>query len=144
MLRRIETGTPRIATNLVELQAELYADASSATETNQVQARASSQPPPGPSLLTDPLRLRIRISHAERGMRVETAIEGCTGHIDPHCWSLISDDLRLFAGRAGADLRGPEWALPMPCDAGGPAVTGTPSASRSEQAAVAEVSGRSS
>ncbi len=144
MLQRIETGTPRIATNLVELQAELYADALPATETNQLLGEASSQPLPGPSLLADPLRLRIRISHAGQGMRVETEIEGCSGHIDPHCWSLISDDLRLFAGRAGADLRGSEWALPMPCDAGGPAVIGTPSASRSEQAAVAEVSGRSS
>ena len=142
-LRRIETGTPRIATNLVVLQAELYADALPGTETNQVLGEASSQPPAGPPLLSDPLRLQIRISHAGRGMRVETAIEGCTGHIDPRCWSLIGDDLRLFAGRAGADLRGSEWGLPIPCAAAEPAVTDTASASRAEQAAVAGVSGRS-
>jgi len=128
VLRRVETGRPRIATNLVELQAELYADVVPTPETNQVLAGGSCQPLPGQSPRSDPLRLRIRISHAEQGMRVETEIDGCTGHIDPHCWSLISDDLRLFAGRAGADLRGSEWALPMPCAATEPAVTGTAAA----------------
>jgi hypothetical protein len=133
MLRRIETGTPRIATNLVELQAELYADALPATGAKQALA----------GVLSDPLRLRISISHAKHGMRVETAIDGCTGHIDPHCWSLISDDLRLFAGRAGADLRGSEWELPIPCAAAEPGVTDTASVSRAEQAAAAGCLGRS-
>ena len=90
-----------------------------------------------PQAPADPLRLRISISHAAQGIRVETEIQGCTGHIDSHCWSLISDDLRLFAGRAGADLRGSEWALPLPCAAAEPALTGPASASGSEQTAVA-------
>jgi hypothetical protein len=118
MLQRVETGTPSIATNLVELRAELYAEALPAKTANQLSSKAPD----------DPLRLRISISHAAKAMRVETEIQGCTGHIDAHCWSLISDDLRLFAGRAGADLRGSEWVLPIPCDADVAAVTGTASA----------------
>jgi hypothetical protein len=45
-------------------------------------------------------------------MCFDTELSGAPERIGHRCWMMISEDLRLFAGRAGADLRGLEIALP--------------------------------
>ena len=88
-LTRVETGTPRIATNLVELQADIHLAGSAGV----------------PESPTKPVRICIRISQRDRRIHFETDIAGEAKQIGPYCWSLIEEDLRLFAGRAGADVR---------------------------------------
>jgi hypothetical protein len=56
--------------------------------------------------------LGIRIAFDGRRMRFETDLSGAPERIGPRCWAMVSDDLRLFAERAGADLRAVEIELP--------------------------------
>ncbi len=116
-LQRVETGTPRIATNLVELQVALH-----------TVAKQPVHRPAGDSQrrLQAPLQLCVRISRQSFGIRFEADLQGASGAIGPYCWSLIQDDLRLFAGRAGADLRRLELDL---FPAIGPAAAGSAPAS---------------
>jgi hypothetical protein len=99
-LQRVETGMPRIATNLVELLAWLHAGGADGTGAAVPEAEA-----PDRRQSDLPLQLCVRISRQAFGIRFEADLEGAPGAIGPYCWSLIHDDLRLFAGRAGADLR---------------------------------------
>ena len=136
-LRRVETSSPRIATNLIELRADLFADAAlPSSQTASAQPPPIQPPPIQPPPMQPPpiqptaskplpasaetpheeaLQLCIRISLAAGGIRFEATVQGCTGLIGPRCWSLISEDLRLFAGRAGARQFETDIALPEPC-----------------------------
>jgi hypothetical protein len=101
-LQRVETGTPRIATNLVELAVDIYPG-----------ARRDGQGPRLPDhKQAEPLTLGIRLFYRAPRIRVETEINGHAERIGPYCWSLIAADLQLFAGRAGADLKTLELGLP--------------------------------
>ncbi|WP_462328618.1 sulfite exporter TauE/SafE family protein [Thiohalocapsa halophila] len=105
-LQRVQTGTPRIATNLVELAVDIYPG-----------ARRDSGGIDLSEQLTDeqratPLTLGIRLFYRAPRIRVETEIQGHAERIGPYCWSLIAADLRLFAGRAGADLKTLDLGLP--------------------------------
>jgi hypothetical protein len=71
-------------------------------------ARASS----GGASDPDPLLLDIRISLNKNRIAFEIELSGDTSRIGPHCWAMISEDLRLFAGRSGVDTRGLDLALP--------------------------------
>jgi hypothetical protein len=56
--------------------------------------------------------LGIRITFNGRRLGFDTELSGATERIGRRCWAAISDDLRLFAGRAGANLRELEIDLP--------------------------------
>jgi len=60
----------------------------------------------------DPVLLGIRISLNKNRIAFETELSGDTSRIGPRCWAMISEDLRLFAGRSGVDTRGLDLALP--------------------------------
>jgi hypothetical protein len=94
-LQRVETVTPRIATNLVELTVDIYPG----KRRHGSESASASEP----DVSEQPLQLRIRISHQQARVRFETDIDGDTRRMGPYCWALISEDLSLFAGRAGGD-----------------------------------------
>ncbi|AGA92171.1 hypothetical protein Thimo_3508 [Thioflavicoccus mobilis 8321] len=105
-LQYVETGRPRIATNLVELQADLYVG----TGQGQISLHAL-----GRSLARlDRLVLYVRLYCRDAGIRIEADLHGSSRHIHRYCWSLVRDDLRLFAGRAGADPGQIDLPLPAP------------------------------
>ncbi len=99
----VETGRPRIATNLVELQARIYA--------RFPQGATDTEDPPSEP---DPVSLCVRISYSyqERGIQMAVELKGPVEAIDARSWSLIQDDLCLFAVRSDADPRRSELALP--------------------------------
>ncbi len=105
-LQRVQTGTPRITTNLMELAVDIYPGA----RRDGGGANLSEQ------LIEDqrgkPLRLGVRLLYRAPRVHVETEICGHAERIGPYCWSLIATDLRLFAGRAGADIKTLELGLP--------------------------------
>ncbi|WP_295539365.1 sulfite exporter TauE/SafE family protein [uncultured Thiohalocapsa sp.] len=105
-LQRVQTGTPRIATNLVELAVDIYPgarrDGGGPDLSEQLPQTQRGQP----------LTLGIRLFYRAPRIRVETEIRGHAERIGPYCWSLIAADLRLFAGRAGADLSTLDLGLP--------------------------------
>ncbi|WP_296899013.1 sulfite exporter TauE/SafE family protein, partial [Thiohalocapsa sp.] len=106
ILQRVETGTPRIATNLVELAVDIYPGARRDGGGPDLSAQMTEEQ------RAAPLTLGIRIFYRAPRVRVETALRGHTERIGPYCWSLIAADLRLFAGRAGADLKSLDLGLP--------------------------------
>jgi hypothetical protein len=121
-LTRIETKTPRLASGLVEIQVAIYPrdnktlPAANATP-NRAPDRATDEPMSraegsAQAASPDPLLLGIRISFDGRKMRFNTELSGVADRIDPACWQMISEDLTLFAGRAGADLRHLKIDLP--------------------------------
>jgi hypothetical protein len=60
----------------------------------------------------EPVMLGIRIAFDGRKMGFATRLNGAPERIGPRCWAMVSEDLRLFAGRAGVDIRSLEIALP--------------------------------
>jgi len=116
-LTRVETGAPRIATNLIELHADLY------TAAAPTAPQAAPAPPTGVELVPpaaeallarEAPRLCIRMSLVAGHIRFEAESQGRTALIGPRCWSLINEDLRLFAGRAGARQPEVDLAFPKP------------------------------
>ena len=90
-LTRVETNIPRLATELVEISVAIH-----------------------PCLADpNPVMLGIRIAFDGRRMHFETELSGAPERIGPRCWAMVSEDLRLFAGRAGADPRSLEIRLPV-------------------------------
>jgi len=114
-LQRVETGTPRIATNLVELTLDIHpgprSDGGGPTVPERLGSRLAERLPEPQR--AEPLRLGIRLYYRAPRIRVETEIQGPTERIGPYCWSLIAADLKLFAGRAGADLKTLDLGLPV-------------------------------
>ncbi|MEA3640392.1 MAG: sulfite exporter TauE/SafE family protein [Lamprobacter sp.] len=102
-LTRIETNLPRLATELVEISVAIYP-----------RARQGAGLPAHDSDAADPkpVMLGVRIAFDGREMRFDTDLSGAPERIGPHCWDMISEDLRLFMGRAGADLNGLDLSLP--------------------------------
>lgn len=98
-LASVETNTPRLATNLVELQVAIH------PKVGPVARSAVAAPP-------KPVLLGIRISLSRNRIAFDTELAGDPASIGPHCWAMISEDLRLFAGRAGVDTRGLAVSLP--------------------------------
>ncbi|MCG6942729.1 MAG: sulfite exporter TauE/SafE family protein [Thiohalocapsa sp.] len=113
-LQRVETGTPRIATNLVELAVDIHPGA---RRDGRGPRLPEIQPQSGGG---EPLRLGIRLFYRAPRVRVETELIGHAERIGPYCWSLIAADLQLFAGRAGADLKTLELGLPATAAEPGP------------------------
>ncbi|WP_200345636.1 sulfite exporter TauE/SafE family protein [Halochromatium glycolicum] len=117
-LTRIETNIPRLATELVEISVAIHPRAADSSASADPSATASEPVVyPGESNgngLADPepVMLGIRIVFDGRRMCFDTELSGEPARIGPRCWAMISEDLRLFAGRAGADLRGIEIDLP--------------------------------
>ncbi|MGB5833584.1 MAG: sulfite exporter TauE/SafE family protein [Thiohalocapsa sp.] len=128
-LRRVETEAPRIATNLIELRAELFSDGAerSPRRSPSGQLQTSIHPVPARSALPlgrASIQLCIRISQQNGFIRFKVGIDGQAEQITPYCWTLICDDLRLFAGRSGAREQAADLALPAPCaDNKGPVIT---------------------
>ncbi|HCS88632.1 MAG: sulfite exporter TauE/SafE family protein [Thiohalocapsa sp. PB-PSB1] len=119
-LQWIETGTPRIATNLVELSVTLYPELQTNADATASASHRLIIRVPEPwqtATVTLCIRLFLRNTH----ICVETEINGHVERIDADCWSLIAADLELFAGRAGADLEALHLGLPA-----APAHQGTP------------------
>jgi hypothetical protein len=112
-LQRVQTGTPRIATNLVELAVDIYPGARSDGSGPALASLPAQQQ-------AEPLTLGIRLYYRAPRIRIETEIRGHAERIGPYCWSLVATDLRLFAGRAGADLKGLDLGLPEAPAAPGP------------------------
>jgi hypothetical protein len=113
-LTRIDSGTPRIATNLVELSVDIYPGARRDGSGPSLDALSQDK-------LAEPLTLCIRLFYRAPRIRLETEIGGHAERIGPYCWSLIAADLKLFAGRAGADLKTLELGLPAePADSAAP------------------------
>ena len=104
-LKRVETGTPRFATNLVELTVNIFPGARRDGAAGLSEQLTEQQ-------RGEPLTLCIRLFYRAPRIRVETELTGHTERIGPYCWSLIAADLRLFAGRAGADLKTLDLGLP--------------------------------
>ena len=101
-LTRVETNVPRLATELVEIRVAIHP-----------RADGSAGPAAGGQEESqDPVLLGIRISFDGRRLCFETELDGASQRIGPRCWGMISEDLTLFAGRAGAELRGLELRLP--------------------------------
>jgi hypothetical protein len=136
ILTRIETKLPRLATELVEISVAIHprqrfipvvggdgAGDGDAQPSVPDQYHRSSLLKPGYAATTetdcsgiadpDPVMLGIRIAFDGRKLRFDTELSGTPERIGPLCWAMVSEDLRLFAGRAGADLRGVEIALPI-------------------------------
>lgn len=103
-IQHVETGRPRIATNLVELQANLYLGAGQAPLSRHALTRQLAR--------LDCIKLCVRISRQGTGIRVEAELHGTSDRISRNCWSLVHDDLRVFAGRAGAPKCLIDLALP--------------------------------
>ncbi len=103
ILERVETGSPRIATNLVELSVEVYPGAARDSGVPELAHRLPD---------TEPLSLGIRLFHRDARMQLETEVAGHTERIGPYCWSLIAADLTLFASRAGVDVKTLDLGLP--------------------------------
>jgi len=103
-LQHVETGRPRIATHLVELQADLYLGPNEAPP---------SRPAPVADLARhDHLKLRVSISQQGTGIRVAAELQGASAHLSRDCWSRVLEDLRVFAGRAGAPMCQIDIAVP--------------------------------
>ncbi|MCF8004377.1 MAG: sulfite exporter TauE/SafE family protein [Chromatiaceae bacterium] len=134
-LTRIETNLPRLATELVEISVAIHPRARGGL--GMVGDRSDQPPPKDPSNSLvptparyaataesvcggiadpDPVMLGIRIAFDGRKLCFDAELSGMPERIGPRCWAMISEDLRLFAGRAGADLRGLEIALPGSAD----------------------------
>ncbi|WP_462322273.1 sulfite exporter TauE/SafE family protein [Halochromatium sp.] len=133
-LTRIETNIPRLATELVEITVAIYPRVGMATNRADDDAGGSDPTRQGdgverPVVQTGrypinaddqcdgvadpkPIMLGIRIAFDGRKLRFVTELSGSTERIGSRCWAMIGEDLRLFVGRAGADLRGLEIALP--------------------------------
>ena len=99
-LTRVETNTPRLATNLVELRVAIHPRA------------GGRRAPPSAPADPEPVLLGIRISLAGSRLAFETELAGDPTRLGRRCWALISEDLRLFAGRAGVDTHGLDLTLP--------------------------------
>ncbi len=80
-LERVDTRTPRLATQWVELQIDLY-----------------------PQQQQEPVQLKIDIALHQSNIVMTTAIIGQQQRISPACWQMIDADMRLFAGRMEARL----------------------------------------
>jgi hypothetical protein len=103
-LQRVETGTPRIATNLVELSVDIYPGAA-----------RDGVGPAGVAAAGEPNRSGSGPAVPPRaGSSSRPTITGHTERIGPYCWSLIAADLTLFAGRAGATSKTLDLGLPAP------------------------------
>jgi hypothetical protein len=85
-LRRIESAPPELATNLIALRLTLHA-----------RAPAAGQEP-------DPVTLHIELSRQPEGILMRVRFAGDTHSIGAPCWAMITEDLRVFAGRASARL----------------------------------------
>lgn len=94
-LARIETQHLELATNLIELALALHIrdDAPSVAERSVPGASAE---------ITPPLRLLIEIYREPTGILMRVRLRGDPKRIGQECWKRISDDLRVFAGRADA------------------------------------------
>lgn len=134
-LTRVETNVPRLATELVEITVAIHPradpglslavkDANCGDPARQGDGRGSSIPETGRYAVNadnnsdgvedpEPVMFGIRIAFDGRKMRFNTELSAEPERIGPRCWAMISEDLRLFVGRAGADLRDLEIALPM-------------------------------
>ncbi len=133
-LTRVETNIPRLATELVEISVAIHPRAPAGSSLSQVRADDTAErradDPSGsrsPALgsyaaktdsncggLADPqpVMLGIRIAFDGRNMRFDTELSGSPERIGPRCWAMISEDLGLFAGRAGADPQTLQIDLP--------------------------------
>lgn len=109
-IQHIESRPPRLATNLAEFQLRLLPRVRMldriACHSRGGAAARRCRPRP------TPIRLRIRIWLEGKRVHFETALSGDVAQLGARCWALISDDLRLFAARTGADPRGLQIALP--------------------------------
>jgi hypothetical protein len=103
-LQYVETGRPRIATNLVELQADLYVGPGPGRISRHALGRSLAR--------LDRITLCVRLFCRGARIRIEADVHGTSRHLRLYCWSLVRDDLRLFAGRAGADPCGIDLPLP--------------------------------
>ncbi|MFP4246929.1 MAG: sulfite exporter TauE/SafE family protein [Halochromatium sp.] len=124
-LTRVETNIPRLATELVEISVAIHprlADGEREPNTRAgTLARRQGWESAPPRLDRhdpdradpNPVMLGIRIAFDGRRMRFEIELSGAPERIGPRCWSMVREDLRLFAGRAGADPRSLEIRLPV-------------------------------
>jgi uncharacterized coiled-coil protein SlyX len=118
-LTRVETNIPRLATELVEISVAIHPRAREDAEPppviaeGVVDAASSTEPNCAGRADPNPVMLGIRIAFDGRRMCFDTELSGAPERIGRRCWSMISEDLRLFAGRAGADLRGLAIDLPQ-------------------------------
>ncbi len=134
-LSRVETNVPRLATELVEISVVIHPQVPRGLagldingDGHDQAAQADERPPPeaqrgryaanadsncGGLADAQPVMLGIRIAFDGRRMRFETELSGSPERIGPRCWAMISEDLGLFAGRAGADLRHLQIDLPV-------------------------------
>ncbi len=137
-LTRVETNIPRLATELVEICVAIHpqldlarssadADIHGGEQTRRSLAGNSPVAATGRYAAQadnhctgvedpEPAMLGIRILFDGRQLRFETELSGAPERIGPRCWAMVSEDLRLFIGRAGADLRDLEIALPQNSD----------------------------
>jgi len=133
-LAKVATKTPRLATNLVELQVAIHPRAAAPDAPDVKRAAAGlglddTRPRSSDAVSAsyggapdpDPVLLGIRISLNKNRIAFETELSGDTSRIGPRCWAMISEDLQLFAGRSGVDTRGLDLALPRA--AGGPSTS---------------------
>ena len=133
-LTRVETNIPRLATELVEISVAIHPQLDRARSSTDGQTHGGGQTQRGKGRSSaaaetgryaahadnhctgvedpEPAMLGIRIAFDGRQLRFETELSGAPERIGPRCWAMISEDLRLFIGRAGADLRDLESALP--------------------------------
>ncbi len=133
-LTRIETNIPRLATELIEISVAIHPqlDLARSSADGQTHGGGQTQRSKGSSSPVaetgryaayadnhctgvedpEPAMLGIRIAFDGGQLRFETELSGAPERIGPRCWAMISEDLRLFLGRAGADLRGLDITLP--------------------------------
>ncbi len=117
-LTRVETKTPRLATELIEIRVAIHLRlAHPDAHPDAPQTRLPSALAPSEEHCTGladptPVMLGIRLIFDGRRMRFETELGGAPERIGPRCWAMIGEDLRLFAGRAGVELRSLAIELP--------------------------------
>lgn len=136
-LSRVETNIPRLATELVEISVAIHPrvplgligadndtdrgaepqrdDGRDVSRSGSGRYAAKADTNCGGTADPEPVMLGIRIAFDGRRMRFETELSGSPERIGPRCWAMISEDLGLFAGRAGADLR--QLAIDLPASA---------------------------
>lgn len=134
-LTRVETNIPRLATELVEISVAIHprapvgsigsGDRADGDQTLAPVEDALGSLGPAAGRYADkaesdrsdgadprPVMLGIRIAFDGRRMCFDIELSGAPERIGPRCWAMISEDLGLFAGRAGADLRNLKIDLP--------------------------------
>jgi hypothetical protein len=100
VLSRVEPLAPKLATNLVELKLAIRVRPPAPLPPPRLAAKDTSPAAEDGGLV----HIALEISPQPGGILMRMRLEGDSERIGPRCRDMILEDLRVFAGRAGARL----------------------------------------